>query len=153
MQTLCLSGTTSQYRLIARTSAGLSCTCDGWPPAVRAGPGDGLYCAHILALLLQVYLRRPLRPLPCSPETLWRQALDELRRLVTRATFTSWLAGSRVAPEASTPLKLTVEVPTPYAQEWLAHRLQPVIAQTLAGIAGYPVDICFVCTSMRIDYS
>lgn len=151
MQACCLPGTAGQARLIARTATGLSCTCDNWPPAVRAGPGDGLYCAHILALLLQVYLRRPLSPLPYSPEALWQQALDELRRLVTRAAFTSWLAGSRVLLSASTPLRLTVEVPTPYAQEWLAYRLQPVIARTLAGIAGYPLDICFVCTSMRSD--
>jgi hypothetical protein len=30
-------------------STGLACTCDGWPPTIRAGPGDGLYCADILA--------------------------------------------------------------------------------------------------------
>jgi len=149
VQALCLSDTT--YRLIVRTATGLRCTCDGWPPAVRAGPGDGLYCPDILALLLQVYLRRPLLPLPYSPEALWHQALDELRHVVTRAAFISWLAGSRVVPETSTPLKLTVEVPTPYAQEWLAYRLQPVIAQTLAGIAGYPLNIHFVSTSMRSE--
>jgi hypothetical protein len=148
---LCLPDTAGRGQLIIRTATGLSCTCAGWPPAVHAGPGDGLYCPHILALLLQVYLRSPLHPLPYSPEALWRQTLDELRRLVTRATYISWLAGSRVVPAASTPLKLTVEVPTPYAQEWLAHRLQPVIAQTLAGIAGYPLDIHFVSTSMRRD--
>jgi len=146
---LCRPEATGRGSLVSQSATGLSCTCDDWPPAVRAGPGDGLYCPHILALLLQVYLRRPLRPLPYSPETLWQQALDELRRLVTRAAFTSWLAGSRVVPAASTPLQLTVEVPTPYAQEWLAYRLQPVIAQTLAGIAGYPLDIHFVSTSMR----
>jgi hypothetical protein len=148
---LCLPNTAGQGRLVAHTATGLSCTCAGWPPVLRAGPGDGLYCPHILALLLQVYLRRPLSPLPYSPETLWQQALDELRRLVTRAAFISWLAGSRVVLSASTPLKLTVEVPTPYAEEWLAHRLQPVIAQTLAGIAGYPLEIQFISTSMRND--
>jgi len=148
---LCRPEDTGRGSLVFQSATGLSCTCDGWPPAVRAGPGDGLYCPDILALLLQVYLRRPLLPLPYSPETLWHQALDELRHVVTRAAFTSWLAGSRVVPETSTPLKLTVEVPTPYAQEWLAYRLQPVVAQTLAGIAGYPLNIHFVSTSMRSE--
>jgi hypothetical protein len=140
-----------QGHLISLTAAGLGCTCDAWPPAIHAGPGDGLYCQDVLAALLQVYLRRPLRPLPHSPETLWQEALNELQYQMTKATFTNWLAGTRVVPEASSARLLTIEVRNRYAQEWLTHRLQPFITRAVAGIAGYCLEVCFVVATMRSD--
>ena len=146
---LCRPETTGRGSLVSQTATGLGCTCDAWPPAKNAGPGDGLYCPDILATLLQVYLNRPFRPLPYSADTLWREALHELRHQMTKATFTSWLAGTRAVPEASSARMLTVEVRSWYAQEWLTHRLQPVIDRAVAGIAGYCLDVCFVVTPMR----
>jgi hypothetical protein len=138
--------------LVSLTATGLGCTCDAWPPAKRAGPGDGLYCPDILALLLQVYLRQPLRPLRHSPESLWQEALGELRHHMARATFTTWLAGSEVVPEASSSRLLTIRVRNRYAQEWLGHRLQPVINRVLAGIVGYGLETSFVVTPMRSEW-
>jgi hypothetical protein len=148
---LCRSEPARRGHLVSLTATGLDCTCDAWPPAKLAGPGDGLYCPDILAVLLQVYLRRSLRPLPYSPETLWQEALNELRHQMTKATFTQWFVGTRAVPKASSARLLTVEVRSRYAQEWLTHRLQPVIRRTLAGIAGYRLDVCFVVTPMRSE--
>ena len=132
------------FRLVSPSSTGLACTCDGWPPPTRAGPGDGLYCAHILAYLLALYLDRPLVPLPHTPETLWEEAMEELRMQLTRATFDRWLLGSALISEASTPLSLTVAARDRFAREWLTHRLHKVINRTLAAIAGYPVQVRYI---------
>ena len=132
------------FRAVSPSPTGLACTCDGWPPAIRAGPGDGLYCADILAYLLALYLQRPLSPLPHSPEELWQLTLDELRLQMTRATFDQWLLGSVVVREASTPLSLTVAVRNRYAQEWLTNRLHNVIVRALAAVAGYRVQLRYI---------
>jgi len=146
---LCRPEASGRGSLVSQTATGLGCTCDAWPPAKNAGPGDGLYCPDILAALLQVYLNRPFRPLPYSPEALWQAALRELQHQMTKATFTSWLAGTKAIPEASSAGLLTVEVRNRYAQDWLTHRLQPVIDRAVTGIAGYGLDVCFVVTPMR----
>ncbi len=127
------------FRAVSPSPTGLACTCAAWPPAVSAGPGDGLYCTDILAYLLALYLKRSLTPLPHSPEELWQLALEELQLQMTKATFDQWLLGSTVVPEASTPLSLTVAVRNRYAQEWLAHRLDRVIGRALVAVAGYRV--------------
>ena len=148
------------FQAVSPSPTGLACTCDGWPPAMRAGPGDGLYCADILAYLLALYLstslkacnepaevigiERPFSFLPYTPEELWQAALKGLRLQMTKATFNQLLLGSTAVCDASTPLFLSVAVRNRYAQEWLAHRLHDVIVRTLAGIAGYRVQVCFV---------
>ena len=129
------------FRAVSPTPTGLACTCDGWPPTTRVGPGDGLYCTDILAYLLALYLEQPPSPLPYTPEKLWQLALDELRLQMTRATFNQWLVGSTVVPEASTPLSLTVAVRNQYAQWWLTHRLHHIIARTLGALATVRVPV------------
>lgn len=132
------------FRAVSPSPTGLACTCDGWPPPVYAGPGDGLYCADILAYLLALYLERPFSALPYAPDELWQVTQEELRLQMTRATFNQWLLGSAVVPGASTPFSLTVVVRNRYAQEWLTHRLDPVISRTLTNVAGYRVQVRFV---------
>ncbi len=132
------------FRAVSPTATGLACTCDGWPPTTRAGPGDGLYCTDILAYLLALYLEQPPSPLPYAPEELWQVTLDELRLQMTRATFNQWLVGSTVVPEASTPLALTIAVRNRYAQEWLTQRLHLIILRTLRTVAGYEVQVRFI---------
>ena len=125
------------------TPTGLACTPET-AADTRTGPGDGLYCADILAYLLALYLEWPFLPLPFTPEELWQAALEELRLQMTRASFNQWLLGSAVVPEASTPFSLTVAARNRYAQEWLTHRLHPLITRTLAAVAGYVVQVRFV---------
>lgn len=129
---------------VSPSPTGLACKCDGWPPTTPAGPGDGLYCADILACLLILYLQRPLSPLSIALEELWQATLQELRLQMTRATFDLWLLGSTVVPEASTPLFLTIAVRSKYAPEWLTRRLHHVIARTLTTVADYPVKFRFI---------
>jgi hypothetical protein len=149
-----------RFHAVSPSPTGLTCTCDGWPPAVRAGPGDGLYCPDILAYLLDLYLstslkacaepaeatglHRPFATLPYTPDQLWQVTLKELRLQMTRATFNQWLLGSAVVSEASTPFSLTVAVRNRYAQEWLTHRLREVVVRALAAVAGYQVQVHFV---------
>lgn len=133
-----------RFHAISPTPSGLACSCNDWPPTTNAGPGDGRYCADILAYLLALYLQRPLSPLPFTAEELWQTALEELRLQMTRAAFNQWLLGSFAIPEASTPLSLTVAVRNQYAQEWLAHRLHPLIARALRTVAGYEVSVHFI---------
>ena len=133
-----------RFRAVSPSPTGLACTCNGWPPTTCAEPGDGLFCADILAYLLALYLERPFTPLPYDPEELWQVTLEELRLQMTRATFNQWLLGSTVVAEVSTPLFLTVAVRNRYAQEWLTHRLAPVISRTLAAAAGYRLQVRFV---------
>jgi hypothetical protein len=131
------------FHLVRLSATGLACTCDGWPPTACAGPGDGLFCAHILAYLLALYLEQPLSPLPYSPEQLWELTLQELRLQMTGASFNQWLLGSAVVLEASSPLSLSVAVRNLYAQEWLNHRLHSLIVRTITSVAGYGVQVRF----------
>jgi hypothetical protein len=62
---------------------------------------------------------------------------------MTKTTFDAWLAGSHAIVEASTLTNLVIAVANAAAQEWLSHRLHPVISRTVAGLAGHPVDIHF----------
>ena len=97
----------------------------------------------------------PLLPPPHAPGTLWKIALGELKRQITKATFNAWLVDSRVVPEASSPAFLVISVRNQYAYEWLTYRLQPVIIRTLTGMAGYQVGVCFiprVVRTMRRSY-
>lgn len=97
----------------------------------------------------------PFLPLPYAPETLWQIALGELKQQMTKATFNTWLVDSYVIPGASSPVFLVVAVRNQYACEWLTYRLQPVVVRTLAGVAGYEVEVCFiprVLRTMRRNY-
>lgn len=156
---VCRPSDHEQGHLITLTNAKLSCTCDVWPPPIRAGPGDGLYCSDILAALLQIYLRRPFRQarrefsLACSPTTLWREALDELRGQMTWATFDRWLRDSVAVSAHSSPTLLTVAVRDRYAREWLTGRLLAVVEQTVSALAGHNLTVRFVCPSVPGDFS
>ena len=80
----------------------------------------------------------------CSLETaekLWQAALGELQLQMTRATFDTWLRGSRVIScEGCT---YTVHVRHAYAVAWLQNRLLPLIRRTLQRHAGPDVDVVF----------
>lgn len=141
---LCKPAAGWEHGVVRATATGFGCTCRRWPPKVRAGPGDGRYCPDILAYLLTVYLKRPLAPLPFSPETLWQTALDELRHEMLRATYDLWLVGTRVVVEASSPTLLVVAARDQMARAWLALRLHPVIVRTVRAIAGYRIEVRYV---------
>ena len=92
-------------------------------------------------------------PLLTSPDKLWPLVLADLRQQMTRATFNTWLADSRILTAPSTPTFWVVVVRNEYAYEWLTNRLAPVVQRTLertlVGLVGSKVIICFVPRTMR----
>ncbi len=80
-----------------------------------------------------------------SPHELWQTALTELRQQMCEATFNLWLADSQVIAKVSHLSRMVIAVRNRYAKEWLTHRLHPVIARTVSGIAGHSVTIILVC--------
>ena len=91
------------------------------------------------------------RPALDMSNELWKQALEELRLQMTKATFQTWLAHSYVIGLTRLPAGLTVVVRNNYAKEWLTHRLQGVVNQTLSAIAGQPVTVDFIVNSHPLE--
>jgi len=79
---------------------------------------------------------------PDEAHQLWAQCLGELQLQMTRATFDTWLRGSKVvdADEGC----LTIAVRHDYAVDWLQNRLLPVVQGTLDRRAGGETKIVFV---------
>ena len=73
---------------------------------------------------------------------IWTRSLGELQLQMTRATFDTWLRGSKVV-EAGDGC-LTVAVQHAHAVDWLQNRLLPVIERTVARHADDEVKITFV---------
>lgn len=82
--------------------------------------------------------------LSLSPDTAWKAALGELEMQMTRATFMTWLQGTRALSWADG--EFVVGVRTDFAKDWLEIRLHELIARTLSGIIGRQVQVRFaVC--------
>ena len=84
-------------------------------------------------------------PTACRPATsaqdLWELALAELQLQVTRPNYETWLkdtAGLRFDNGS-----FVVGAPNDFATEWLSTKLRPLIAKTLTGIIGHPVEVTF----------
>ncbi len=76
-----------------------------------------------------------------AAQKLWQAVLGELQLQMTRATFDTWLRGSRVVScEGQT---LVIHVRHTYAVDWLENRLRPVIQRTLRRHAGPEVEVAF----------
>ena len=74
-------------------------------------------------------------------QKLWLAALGELQLQMTRATYDTWLRGSRVV--AYDDNTYTIFVRHSYAVDWLQNRLLPVIRRTLRRHAGPDADATF----------
>jgi hypothetical protein len=72
---------------------------------------------------------------------LWAQVLEELRMQMTRATFDTWLRGSKVVGVRDDAL--VVRVRDGYAVDWLRGRWLAPIERTLGGVVGQPVAVHF----------
>jgi hypothetical protein len=79
---------------------------------------------------------------PAEADQLWAQCLGELQLQMTKATFDTWLRGSRVVKAGDG--YLTIAVRHAYAVDWLQDRLFSVIQRTVARHAGSEVEITFV---------
>jgi len=79
-------------------------------------------------------------------ELLWEQALGELRLQMARATFDQWLKSSRVLEFERLEgdvARIVIGVNSPYATEWLEHRLKPVIQRTVSRLLGQAAELAF----------
>jgi chromosomal replication initiator protein len=76
-----------------------------------------------------------------SVQKLWQAALGELQLQMTRATFDTWLRGSRVV--AYDDGTLTLYVRHAYAVDWLQNRLLPTIKRVLQRLAGHDMEVIF----------
>ena len=74
-------------------------------------------------------------------QKLWQAALGELQLQMTRATFDTWLRGSRVV--AYDDGTLTLYVRHAYAVDWLQNRLLPTIKRVLQRLAGREMEVVF----------
>jgi hypothetical protein len=84
-----------------------------------------------------------------AAQELWQRALADLQLQMTRATFDTWLRGTRVV-EADAG-SLTVGVGNAYALDWLNQRLMPLIQRTIDRRNGEPLQIRFLVRSSIDD--
>lgn len=83
-----------------------------------------------------------------SPETAWKAALGELEMQMTRATFTTWLQGTRALSWVDD--EFVVGVRNDFAKDWLENRLLDLIVRTLSGVANRRLCVRFVVWSDEI---
>jgi len=75
-------------------------------------------------------------------DQVWQATLGELQLELTRATFDTWLRGTKVVTYEDGAF--VIGVPNSYARDWLENRLHAVILRTLTRLAGRTVAIRFV---------
>jgi hypothetical protein len=85
---------------------------------------------------------------PDKVHRLWASCLSELQLQMTRATFDTWLRGSRVMEAGDG--NLTIAVRSSYAVDWLQNRLLPIIQPTVATHTGDDIEIMFVAKTQLI---
>lgn len=83
-----------------------------------------------------------------TPEAAWKAALGELEMQMTRATFTTWLQGTRAL--SCEDDEFIIGVRNDFAKDWLENRLYDLIARTLASVVGHRVNVRFVVWSDEI---
>ena len=76
-----------------------------------------------------------------SAAATWHAALGQLELSVTRANFDTWLR--ETVGLSHEDGRFTVGAPNDFAIEWLAARMKPLIAKTLASVLGHAVDVSF----------
>ena len=78
-----------------------------------------------------------------TAERLWQQALAELQLQMPKATFDTWLHGTRgIAWDGE---QLVVQLRTAQAQAWLEARMQANIERTVGGLVGHDVRVVYRC--------
>lgn len=80
-----------------------------------------------------------------SPETAWKASLGELEMQMTRATFNTWLLGTKAL--SCHEDEYVIGVRNDFAKDWLENRLYDVIIRTLSGVVGHPIKVRFVVWS------
>ena len=131
----------SPFYLVTGQAGELKCTCRERHDLFA---GQSL-CSHLLAYLMAIHLDIPLQEYRPPPwKTLWQsRILPDLRRQMTRATFNTHLIQTQVAAWQP-PNELTIQVGNSRSQDWLGHRLYPIVQRTASLHAGYPLQLKFI---------
>jgi chromosomal replication initiator protein len=87
--------------------------------------------------------------LESSPQNLWEIALSQLQLQVTRPNYETWLKDT-VGVRFDNGL-FVVGAPNDFATEWLSTKLRPLIAKTLSGVIGRPVEVTFQLLTSHPD--
>ena len=83
-----------------------------------------------------------------SPENAWKAALGELEMQMTRATFITWLQGTRALSWVEN--EFVVGVRSDFAKDWLENRLYDLIVRTLSAVLKRNMCVRFVVWSDEI---
>jgi chromosomal replication initiator protein len=83
-----------------------------------------------------------------SPETVWKAALGELEMQMTKATFNTWLLGTRALSFHEDVLVIGVR--NDFAKDWLENRLYDLIARTVSSVVNQCVGVRFVVWSDEV---
>jgi hypothetical protein len=77
---------------------------------------------------------------PPPPRDLWRTTLEQLKLQMSRATFTTWFAGTAAERAGDT---LTIYLPNIYARDWCLHRLHQLITRNVHAVYGAPLTCTY----------
>ncbi|HEV3157689.1 MAG TPA: chromosomal replication initiator protein DnaA [Candidatus Baltobacteraceae bacterium] len=77
-----------------------------------------------------------------QPSDLWATALLALERKYSKPIFEMWLKPMRMIGADDGAVVLAVQ--SPFARDWIENRLKAEIVETLAEIAGEPVEVRFI---------
>ena len=72
----------------------------------------------------------------------WRAALGELQVSLSPANYETWLKDTTLVDVDGD--RFRVAAPNGFAKDWLENRYRSLIAQTLARVVGYSVNVEFV---------
>jgi hypothetical protein len=76
-------------------------------------------------------------------EKAWHSARAELRMSMVRGAFERWIAPCALVALDRAAGQATIEVPDAYARDWLAGRMDALVARTLSGVVGAPLQIAY----------
>jgi chromosomal replication initiator protein len=77
-----------------------------------------------------------------NADQVWQSVLSELQLEMPKASFDTWLGGTR--PLAYEQGTLTVGVPNAYSRDWLESRLASTVSRLLVGILNTNASVAFV---------
>ena len=84
-----------------------------------------------------------------TAEQAWQAALGELELQLTKASFETWLKGTRVL--SCEDNLYVIAVGNAYAKDWLENRLLTTVKRTLTGVVNHSVSLRFVVRPTRSD--
>jgi len=84
-----------------------------------------------------------------TPKEIWQIAKAELELQLPRATYDTWLRGTRFLSYEDG--EFVIGASNPFALDWLNNNLRPLIKRTLAQLQGRAVEVRFVLSPKRAE--